>query len=216
MIDTEGMFADQPKAETIVMDPESEIQITETETLPVGNECLFKIVSPPELQQSFTVTGVNHCHQISCVTPDRVWVSDEHNLILANTRGDILQFPKDLISGESRGHGVHTVNSESELFLIAKDSTIKKISLDNKTTTLIKRIDSNWSPTCLYWSPHTRDLLIGFYSNNPSIRTGKVTRFNQNGKPTKTIQYDNTGQELYSNPKYITGNNNGDVVVADS
>lgn len=47
MMDTEGMFADQPKAETIVMDPESEIQITETETLPVRNECLLKIVSPP-------------------------------------------------------------------------------------------------------------------------------------------------------------------------
>lgn len=78
------------------------------------------------------MTGVNNCHQISCVTPDRVWISDEHNLILANTRGDILQFPKDLISGESRGHGVHTVNGESELFLIAKDSTIKKLSLSNK------------------------------------------------------------------------------------
>lgn len=120
MMDTEGMFADQPKAETNVMDPESEIQITETETLPIRNECLLKIVSPPELQQSFTVTGVNNCHQISCVTPDRVWVSDEHNLILANTRGDILQFPKDLISGESQGHGVHTVTVKVNYFLLPK------------------------------------------------------------------------------------------------
>lgn len=31
----------------------------------------------------------------------------------------------------------------------------------------------------------------------------------------ETIQYDNTGKELYFGPCYITENNNGDVVVSD-
>lgn len=66
------------------------------------------------------------------------------------------------------------MNSESELFFIVKDSIIKKILLDNKIIILIKRIDFNWSLMCLYWFLYIRDLLIGFYSSNLLIRTGKV------------------------------------------
>lgn len=44
----------------------------------------------------------------------------------------------------------------------------------------------------------------------------RVTRYNQIGQLTQTIQHDNTGQlTLYKNPYYITENNNGDVVVSD-
>nr|XP_034320737.1 tripartite motif-containing protein 3-like [Crassostrea gigas] len=50
---------------------------------------------------------------------------------------------------------------------------------------------------------------------NIDTETGKVTRYNQSGQITQTIQYHNTGQGLYSGPYYITENNNGDVVVSD-
>ncbi|XP_052696269.1 uncharacterized protein LOC128174883 [Crassostrea angulata] len=46
-------------------------------------------------------------------------------------------------------------------------------------------------------------------------RTGKITRYNQNGQLTQTIQHENTGLELYRQPNYVTENNNGDVVVSD-
>eukprot|EP00105_Crassostrea_gigas_P044600 XP_019928748.1 PREDICTED: uncharacterized protein LOC105342883 [Crassostrea gigas] len=52
------------------------------------------------------------------------------------------------------------------------------------------------------------------YINN-YIKIGKVTRYNQSGQLTQTIQHDNTGRRLYSGPIYITENNNGDVVVSD-
>ncbi|XP_065932482.1 uncharacterized protein [Magallana gigas] len=79
------------------------------------------------------------------------------------------------------------------------------------TTTFIERTDSTWRPRCVYWSPSTGDLLVGMYT----IDTGKVTRYNQSGQLTQTIQYHNTGRGLYSIPRYITENNNGDVVVSD-
>eukprot|EP00105_Crassostrea_gigas_P039982 XP_019924130.1 PREDICTED: tripartite motif-containing protein 3 isoform X1 [Crassostrea gigas] len=44
--------------------------------------------------------------------------------------------------------------------------------------------------------------------------TGKVTRYNQSGQLTQTIQNDTTGRGLYREPRYITENNNGDVVVS--
>eukprot|EP00105_Crassostrea_gigas_P031929 XP_011454773.2 PREDICTED: tripartite motif-containing protein 2 isoform X1 [Crassostrea gigas] len=47
------------------------------------------------------------------------------------------------------------------------------------------------------------------------ILTAKVTRYNQGGQLTQTIKHDSTGQGLYSDPIYITENNNGDVVVSD-
>eukprot|EP00105_Crassostrea_gigas_P046178 XP_019930326.1 PREDICTED: RING finger protein nhl-1 [Crassostrea gigas] len=51
---------------------------------------------------------------------------------------------------------------------------------------------------------------------NDDTKTGKVTRYNQSGQLTQTIQNDNTGMGLYRQPNYITENNNGDVVVSDS
>uniref|UniRef100_K1QUL7 Tripartite motif-containing protein 3 n=1 Tax=Magallana gigas TaxID=29159 RepID=K1QUL7_MAGGI len=85
------------------------------------------------------------------------------------------------------------------------------------TTTFIETTDYTWRPWCVYWSPSTGDLLVGMHNNDTKTGkvTGKVTRYNQSGQLTQTIQYHNTGRGLYRSPNYITENNNGDVVVSD-
>ncbi|XP_065939203.1 uncharacterized protein [Magallana gigas] len=199
-----------------VMESLSAIQITERGNRRVGNQCLLKLMSSAKLHQSLTVTGVRGCYHISCVTSDRVWVSDyENNLMLTDTTGVPLHRVEDLCSGD---RGLHTVNSESELIYIDRKYNIKKQSKDMKTTkTLIKKtIFSKWEPLCVYWSPSTGDLLVGMYREITEYTgTGKVTRYNQSGQLTHTIQKDNTGLGLYRVPLYITENNNGDVVVSD-
>nr|XP_034321353.1 uncharacterized protein LOC117687956 isoform X2 [Crassostrea gigas] len=193
-----------------VMESLSAIQITERGNRRVGNQCLLKLTSGAELHQSLTVTGVVGCDHISCVTSDRVWVSDDDNLILT----DITGVPLHRVEDSCRGVGLHTVNSESELIYIDRNFNINKLSKDMKTTTtFIERTDSTWRPRCVYWSPSTGDLLVGMYNND--TYTGKVTRYNQSGQLTQTIQYNNTGRGLYGIPTYITENNNGDVVVSD-
>uniref|UniRef100_K1QJI6 Tripartite motif-containing protein 2 n=1 Tax=Magallana gigas TaxID=29159 RepID=K1QJI6_MAGGI len=195
-----------------VMESLSAIQITERGNRRVGNQCLLKLTSGAELHQSLTVTGVDRCYHISCVTSDRVWVSDwNNNLMLTDTTG----VPLHRVEDSCRGYGgLHTVNSESELIYIDRYYYIKKLSKDMKTTTtFIERTDSTWEPQCVYWSPSTGDLLVGMY--NDRTRTGKVTRYNQSGQLTQIIQHDNTGLGLYRKPIYITENNNGDVVVSD-
>uniref|UniRef100_A0A8W8NSS3 Tripartite motif-containing protein 3 n=1 Tax=Magallana gigas TaxID=29159 RepID=A0A8W8NSS3_MAGGI len=175
----------------------------------VGNQCLLKLTSDAEFHQSLTVTGVLCCFHISCVTSDRVWVSDEDNLMLTDTTG----VPLHRVEDSCCGNGVHTVNSESELIYIDRNTNINKLSKDMKTTTtFIERTDSTWGPRCVYWTPSTGDLLVGMH--NYDTDTGKVTRYNQSGQLTQTIQYHNTGRGLYSVPNYITENNNGDVVVS--
>eukprot|EP00105_Crassostrea_gigas_P044863 XP_019929011.1 PREDICTED: E3 ubiquitin-protein ligase TRIM9-like [Crassostrea gigas] len=70
-----------------VMESLSAIQITERGNRRVGNQCLLKLTSGAEFHQSLTLTGVDGCYHISCVTSDRVWVSDRYNLMLTDTTG---------------------------------------------------------------------------------------------------------------------------------
>nr|XP_034322006.1 uncharacterized protein LOC109617549 [Crassostrea gigas] len=104
------------------------------------------------------------------------------------------------------------MNSEKELIYIDEDYNINKLSQDmNTTTTFIEAPYSTWTPGCLYWSPFTRDLLVGMNY----YREGKVTRYNQSRELTQTISQDNSGLQLYNALTYVTENNNWDVVVSD-
>eukprot|EP00105_Crassostrea_gigas_P039223 XP_019923371.1 PREDICTED: uncharacterized protein LOC105329701 [Crassostrea gigas] len=200
-----------------VMESLSAIQITERGNRRVGNQCLLKLTSGAEFHQSLTLTDVDHCYHISCVTSDRVWVSDGNNLILTDTTGVPLepQPVKDLCSDDIfTGNGLHTVNSENELIYINRNYDINKLSMDMKTTTtFIERTDSTWVPLCVYWSPSSGDLLVMMLRRLPW--GCKVTRYNQSGQLAQTIQHDNTELGLYRVPHHITENNNGDVVVSD-
>nr|XP_019918337.2 uncharacterized protein LOC105317290 [Crassostrea gigas] len=215
-----------------VMESLSAIQIKERGTRRVGNQCLLKLMSSAEFHQSLTVTGVDCSYHISCVTSDRVWVSDwRNNLMLTDTTGVPLHRVEDSCNGDS---GLHTVTNESELIYIDWNDDINKLAKDiNTTKTFIEKTDSTWEPRCVHWSPSTGDLLVGMSRKEPKEKedkedrdntadteiittwTGKVTRYDQSGQLTQTIQYDNTGRKLYRDPLYITENNNGDVVVSD-
>nr|XP_034319887.1 uncharacterized protein LOC109618176 [Crassostrea gigas]XP_034319888.1 uncharacterized protein LOC109618176 [Crassostrea gigas]XP_034319889.1 uncharacterized protein LOC109618176 [Crassostrea gigas]XP_034319890.1 uncharacterized protein LOC109618176 [Crassostrea gigas]XP_034319891.1 uncharacterized protein LOC109618176 [Crassostrea gigas]XP_034319892.1 uncharacterized protein LOC109618176 [Crassostrea gigas]XP_034319893.1 uncharacterized protein LOC109618176 [Crassostrea gigas] len=214
-ITRQDALTDLNPATADVMESLSVIPTPGTEKPQQGNQCLLKLMSPPELLPSLTVTGVDGCYHISCVTSDRVWVSDDrNNLMLTDTTGVPLHHVEDSCRGDIHGNGLHTVNSESELIYIDRKYNINKLSKDMKTTTtFIERTDSTWEPRCVYWSPSTGDLLVGMY--NDDTKTGMVTRYNQRGQLTQTIQNDTTGLGLYRRPYYITENNNGDVVVSD-
>nr|XP_022287940.1 uncharacterized protein LOC111100403 isoform X4 [Crassostrea virginica] len=178
-----------------------------------GVEDLLTLLSSPVVQKSLSVTGVKKCNHISCVTPDRVWVSDWDNLILTDTAtGKQLHSVEDSLD---LGSGIHTVNSEGELIYIDKEHNIIKLCNDMKTTTtLIKHTDTTWEPWCVYCSPSSGDLLVGMCRRDTN--TGKVMRYDNTGKYKQTKPHDdNTPHTLYVLPIYITENNNGDVLVSD-
>ncbi|XP_065930813.1 uncharacterized protein [Magallana gigas] len=196
------------------MESLSEIPTTGAEKPQQGNQCLLKLMSPPELLPSLTVTGVGRCYHISCVTSDRIWVSDHrNNFILTDTTGVPLHRVEDSCSG----FGLHTVNSDSELIYIDRNYNINKLSKDRTTTTtFIETTDSTWRPRSVYWSPSTGDLLVGMHRKITEYSgRGKVTRYNQSGQLTQTIENDTRGLGLYRAPYYITENNTGDVMVSD-
>nr|XP_022311932.1 uncharacterized protein LOC111117143 [Crassostrea virginica] len=182
-----------------------------------GVEDLLTLLSSPVIQKSLSVSGVNNCLHISCVTPDRVWVSDEDNIILTDTAtGKQLHSVEDPLGLPT---GIHTVNCQGELIYICKEFNIIKLCNDMKTTTtLIKHTDTTWEPQCVYCSPSSGDLLIGMCREDTDTYTctGKVMRDNNTGKYKQTIPHnDNTPHTLYRDPRFITENNNGDVLLSD-
>uniref|UniRef100_K1PGT2 Brain tumor protein n=1 Tax=Magallana gigas TaxID=29159 RepID=K1PGT2_MAGGI len=189
-----------------------DIKMRDGEKRHFKNERLLKLMTGVELHQSLSVKDARHCDHISCVTSDRVWISYRDHLMLINTKGDTL-YSLNKLSNYS--DGFHTVNKENELIFIG-NGCITKLSRDMKTaTTFIETKDSPWRPRCVYCSPSTGDLLVGVYRYLEEKETGKVTRYNQIGKLTQTVFTDNTGNNLYKSQRYITENNNGDVVVSD-
>lgn len=172
-----------------VIDKLRKIQVIENERQQMGNERLQELIPAPVqqssqihalmphpshvlqptllpplvLQQSLAVTGLKSCCHISCVTSDQVLVSnDKHDLVLINTKGDILHRLKNLCDG----YGVHTLSTVNEFIYIDKKHNIKKLSKNMKKETTIayvNRTDSKLRPRCLYSSPSNGDLLIGMY-----------------------------------------------------
>ncbi|XP_078311752.1 uncharacterized protein LOC144618829 [Crassostrea virginica] len=182
-----------------------------------GVEDLLTLLSSPVVQKSLSVTGVKDCYHISCVTPDRVWVSDVNNLILTDTAtGKQLHRVEHSLDS---GTGIHTVNCEGELIYIDKERNIIKLCNDMKTTTtLIKHTDTTWIQRCVYCSPSSGDLLVMMrrWDTYKYPSTGKVMRYDNTGKYKQTIPHDdNTPHTLYELPRFITENNNGDVLVSD-
>ena len=199
----------------------SEVQIIKRgkRQLLAGNELLLTLITPPVLQKSLKVKDTKDYKHISCVTPHRVWVHDEDKLILTDTtNGNDLYSVQDSLQ-EFLDLGIHTVNNEYELIYIDKNNNIRKLSHDRKSTsTIIKNTDSKWIPWCVYSSLSNGDLLVGMWSK--TTVTGKVMRYSNTWQHKQTIQHDNINhadepQNLYRYPRYITENNNGDVVVSD-
>ena len=87
----------------------------------------------------------------------------------------------------------------------------------NTPTLLIDKTDPKWTPRCVYCSPSSVDLLVGMrgYDTHNDTFKGKVMRYDS-FRPTQTIPQENTPNNLYQSPRYITENNNGDVMVSDS
>lgn len=177
----------------------------------VRNESLLKLMSDdPELHETMTVKCVLNCRHISFVISDQFWIGDRNcSFSLTNRKGDILCEMTDVCSGV----GFHTVNDENELFYIDTENNIKKHSTDLKGPTIfIQTRDSTFVFLCLYWSSLTEELLVGMRGQLKD--TFKVTRYSQDGQLKNTIQYNDKKLKLCQYPRFLTVNNNLDVVVS--
>uniref|UniRef100_K1RD46 B box-type domain-containing protein n=1 Tax=Magallana gigas TaxID=29159 RepID=K1RD46_MAGGI len=158
--------------------------------------------------REYEVPGFDGVYHISLSQSGRLWASVLYgDLVQTDLQGNQLQ--KIQTSGEYEGY--HTVTQDGDLIYTDKDNkVINRITPDNTITEFIKTGD--WAPLSIHSSHNHGDILVGMIKN----REGKVTRYNKTGTEIQNIQRDNKGQVLYSEPRYITENINGDVCVSDS
>ncbi|XP_052690222.1 uncharacterized protein LOC128168150 [Crassostrea angulata] len=157
--------------------------------------------------REYTVPGVNSLYHLSLGKADRLWASDHSgNLVQTDLQGNQLQ--KIQTSGEFQGY--HTVTQDGDLiYTDRKNKVINRITMDKTITEFIKTVD--WEPLSIHSSHINGDILVGMIKNGEA----KVTRYNKAGEEIQNIQRDNKGQKLYSNPRYITENINGDICTSD-
>lgn len=192
-----------------VMESLSTIQIKERGKRRVGKECLLKLMPDAEFHQTLTVNNVQCCAQISFASSDRIWASNNNELILTDTTGNLLHLLEDSYS--SCNGGSHTVNSEGDLIYKDQYCDIKKLSNDMKTVTTFIETSKMYClgpPLCLCWAPSRGDLLVGWRDF--------FSRHNKNGQLTKMIKpiYEE-GQNLFMKINYVIENNNGDIVISE-
>ncbi|XP_022341562.2 uncharacterized protein LOC111135624 [Crassostrea virginica] len=167
--------------------------------------------------REYSVPGVGNVHHVSVEKSGRLWVSDySGNLVQTDLQGNQLQ----KIQTSGREEGYHTATQEGDLIYTDKgNKLIYRITPDRKITEFIKT--GEWTPVSVHSSRIDGDILLGMnmtqknYWGLPVKKEAKVTRYSKAGKELQNIQRDNKGQELYSDPDYITENINGDICTSD-
>ncbi|XP_062578120.1 uncharacterized protein LOC134240017 [Saccostrea cucullata] len=181
----------------------------------IVNEQLLKMMSKPVLKRSIKVKDISNVCHISVVTPDRFWVSDWNNLILTDTSGETLQEVTD--NATLTGPSVHTVTNAGKLLYIDIKGDVK-IQTKSKTKVMLKRITNSLRPISLHYCAFNGDILLGFRESHTKANisyVGMVKRYNNIGKEIQTIQFDQKGEILFGDPRYLTKNCNGDIIVSD-
>lgn len=190
----------------------TDIYITQKERRHSGNDRFLKLMPRPELHQSLRIPLVDCCSHIANVACDQVWGSDNLNFILTNANGEILHRFKGHCLYDS---GFYTINNLSELIYIGFNLNIMKLSKNMETTTVfIETAEYLLEPKCVFCSPLTGDVLVAMYILLDF--TGAIFRFNQIGQLTQVIDHEEEKVVLTKEPRYITENNNRDIVVSYS
>lgn len=87
----------------------TDINIVEKDKRQVGNEQLFKSMPLLFSHNVFSVPRIKGCNNVSCVTSDRVWITDGGNIDLTNTSGATLH---NICESGGILTGIHTVSTD--------------------------------------------------------------------------------------------------------
>lgn len=168
----------------------------------------------PVLKKEFEVKTFRFIDShISIQSPDHTWLYVGDNLVLTNTKGEIVFQIEDNIERYYHCYGTHTVTKEKDLIYFGRDGTIQRLSKDRNLKSQLTILSSfSCHAYCVYCSPLTGDLNLGICNNCTNtciIKRYNITEKIQSQNQTKVI-----GQIENWCPALITENINGDIIVA--
>ncbi|KAJ8298524.1 hypothetical protein KUTeg_025055 [Tegillarca granosa] len=126
------------------------------------------------------------------------------DLVLIQTNGTI----KKKVNLDNSLYDITVTSSGDVIFTEWKGHTIRKYSSDKVTI-----VANNLSPyqTQGLCVTSEQDILVCLYNE----KNDKVVRMSLNGQIKQTIQYNKQNKPLFSDPKLVTENINGDICVVD-
>lgn len=137
---------------------------------------------------------------ISCIMPNRFWVSDMKKVQEIDKNGKTL---KELDINFTL-FGSHTLTQSGDL-LFLKDNDVFWLTSNGEVRNLFIHTSVHF---CIHCSRMNDDILIGDINI--------VTRYNILGFKLDEINLDDEGQSLYVETIFITENTNGDIIVSDN
>lgn len=137
---------------------------------------------------------------ISCLTPNRLWVSDMKKVQEIDEKGHLLR-ELDICFTL---FGSHTLTKSGDL-LFLKDNDVFMLTSKGEIRNLNISASLHF---CIHSSRLTGDILIGDINI--------VTRYNNLGMKIDQIEFDNDGRSLYVKTICITENINEDIIVSDN
>eukprot|EP00105_Crassostrea_gigas_P043784 XP_019927932.1 PREDICTED: tripartite motif-containing protein 2 [Crassostrea gigas] len=178
-------------------------------SLNLYNTSVKELLDEPEIVGTVQ-TGYEELRNVTSLNEEQIWTSGENNHIKCfNIKVSLFQtiktksgkWPNDLaVDGEG-----------NLLYSDRTEGTVNKVK-NGQTEELIRL--QGWGP-CKLCATSSGDLLVTLCSNDESEY--KVVRYS-GSKEKQSIQFDDEGNPLYSRNKtikYITGNRNNDICVAD-
>lgn len=137
---------------------------------------------------------------ISCLMPNRCWVSDMKKVQEIDENGRTLR-ELDIYFTL---FGSHTLMQSGDL-LFLKDNDVFMLTSNGEVRNLFIHASLHF---CIHCSRMNDDILIGDIN--------VVTRYNILGIKLDEINLDDEGQSLYVETIFITENKNGDIIVSDN
>lgn len=152
------------------------------------------------VQTASICVSAKEVKHISCLMPNRFWVSDMKKIQEIDKNGCILR-ELDIYFTL---FGSHTLTKSGDL-LFLKDNDVYMLTSNGEISNLSIHVSVHF---CIHSSIINGDILIGDINI--------VTRYNALGMKLNQIEMDDKGQSLYVETIFITENTNGDIIVSDN
>ncbi|XP_048743779.2 E3 ubiquitin-protein ligase TRIM71-like [Ostrea edulis] len=164
-----------------------------------------KLLVKPELLHKVDIKNKsNELYHVECVDETKAYVSGSGpGILLIDTLGKELE---NVIT-EVQPRGLAVMFDDSLIFSTGSKGTILKVSHDKKMSTFVKD-KYNLRGLCCTKSG---DILA---CTGPGD-TARVVRYRSSGEKIQEIVHNHNGKKLYSYPRFVCENINGDVCVAD-
>lgn len=159
--------------------------------------------------KEFQVHDVEGARHIAHSPPDKFWIGYEKSIALIDREGNKL----NEIQRYRFTFGAHSVTKEGHLVYMSGVSVKRYLSESSSENFITGTNVDGWKARSIYASHRTGDVIVGLQNEGKGI--GKLAVYDNKGTYKQTIENDANEKPLYTWPRYVTDNINGDIVTSD-